>query len=86
MDRLLDIATGTSRKTKKWKNKQTTWADLSHRLENVTRTGETVAEYNRMGRDRQSAIKDVGGFVGDDQGLESLEAILPVLKAEGRPV
>lgn len=64
MDRLLDIATGTSRKTKKWKNKQTTWAALAHRLENVTRTAETVAEYNRMGRDRQSAIKDVGGFVG----------------------
>lgn len=64
MERLLDIATGTSRKTKKWKNRQTTWADLCKRLENVTRTPETMAEYARMGRDRQSAIKDVGGFVG----------------------
>lgn len=64
MERLLDIATGTSRKTKKWKNKQLTWAELTERLENVTRTSETMAEYSRMSRDRQSAIKDVGGFVG----------------------
>lgn len=62
--RLLDIATGTSRKTKKWKNKQLTWSELTERLENVTRTAETVAEFARMSRDRQSAIKDVGGFVG----------------------
>lgn len=64
MERLLDIATGTSRKTKTWKNKKITWSDLVDRLEKVTRTGETVAEYFRMSRDRQSAIKDVGGFVG----------------------
>ena len=64
MERLLDIATCTSRKTKTWKNKKITWADLVDRLEKVTRTGETVAEYFRMSRDRQSAIKDVGGFVG----------------------
>lgn len=63
-DRPLDIATGTSRKTKVWKNKKLTWKEMIERLRNVTRTGETVAEYARMSRERQSAIKDVGGFVG----------------------
>ena len=62
--RLLDIATGTSRKTKTWKNKRVSWEELLERLASVTRTGETVAEYVRMSKDRQSAIKDVGGFVG----------------------
>lgn len=63
-DRELDVATGTSRKTKKWKNKRMPWSGLLDRLSNVTRTGETVAEYARMSRERQSEIKDVGGFVG----------------------
>lgn len=62
--RSLDIATGASRKTKTWKNKPVTWEELCARLASVTRTGETVAEYAKMSRDRQSAIKDVGGFVG----------------------
>lgn len=64
MDRLLDIATGNSRKTKKWRNKQILWSDLTERLKNVTKTSETMAEYAKMSRDRQSAVKDVGGFVG----------------------
>jgi predicted P-loop ATPase len=33
-------------------------------MEQVTRTPETVAEYKAMGREQQSDIKDVGGFVG----------------------
>ena len=43
-DKLLDIATGTSRKTKTWKNKPVQWSDLLDRLSNTTRTPETVAE------------------------------------------
>lgn len=62
--RLFDIATGNSRKTKTWKNRRISWDDLLSRIGSVTRTAETVAEYARMSRDRQSAIKDVGGFVG----------------------
>ena len=60
----LDIATGLSRKTKTWKNKPTKWSELLSRLESTTRTPETVAEYKAMSRDKQSDIKDVGGFVG----------------------
>jgi predicted P-loop ATPase len=33
-------------------------------MEKVTRTPETVAEYRQMGREQQSDLKDVGGFVG----------------------
>lgn len=63
-DKALDIALGNSRKTKVWKNKQLMWSDLVARMGNTTRTPETVAEYKAMSRDRQSDIKDCGGFVG----------------------
>ena len=60
----LDVALGNNRKTKTWKNQTMRWSDLLARMEAVTRTPETVAEYKAMNRDRQSEIKDVGGFVG----------------------
>lgn len=63
-DRLLQVAYGSSRKIKVWKNKPTRWSELLDRLSRTTRTAETAAEYKAMGRDRQSEIKDVGGFVG----------------------
>ena len=63
-DKTLDIALGNSRTTKKWKNRTMTWSELLDRLANVVRTSETMAEYRAMSRDRQSAVKDVGGFVG----------------------
>lgn len=63
-DKTLDIALGNSRRTKVWKNRTMTWAELVDRLENVTRTSETMAEYKAMTRDRQARVKDVGGFVG----------------------
>lgn len=63
-DKTLDIATGNSRKTKTWKNKPVRWSALLDRLATTTRTPETVAEYKAMSRDQQSAVKDVGGFVG----------------------
>lgn len=63
-DKALDIALGNSRKTKTWKNKPMQWSALLDRLARETRTPETVAEYKAMSRDKQSDIKDVGGFVG----------------------
>jgi hypothetical protein len=63
-DKTLDIATGNSRKTKAWKNKSVQWSELLEKLSKETRTPETVAEYKAMGRNQQSEIKDVGGFVG----------------------
>jgi hypothetical protein len=40
------------------------WSELLRKMQAVTRTPETVAEYKAMGREQQSDIKDVGGFVG----------------------
>ena len=60
----LNIALGNSRKTKTWKNRTMQWSELLDRLAKETRTPETVAEYKAMGRNQQSEIKDVGGFVG----------------------
>ncbi|NQE00603.1 hypothetical protein HP420_17635, partial [Staphylococcus xylosus] len=47
-----------------WKNSEKTWGEFLNKLANTTRTKETIDEYNRMKRDEQSEIKDVGGFVG----------------------
>ena len=63
-DKALDVALGNSRKTKTWKNRPMHWSELLGRLAKETRTPETVAEYKAMGRNQQSEIKDVGGFVG----------------------
>ena len=63
-DLALDIALGNSRKTKIWKNRPMLWSELLDRLARETRTPETMAEYKAMGRNQQSEIKDVGGFVG----------------------
>jgi predicted P-loop ATPase len=63
-DIALDVALGNSRKTKTWKNKPMLWSELLARMAKETRTPETVAEYKAMGREQQSEIKDVGGFVG----------------------
>ena len=63
-DRPLDVALGNTRKTKTWKNQPMLWSDLLDRLATTTRTPETLAEYKAMTRNRQSEVKDVGGFVG----------------------
>lgn len=63
-DKELEIAVAPSRKTKTWKNRKILWSELAERLSKTTRTPETVAEYKQMNRDRQSDVKDVGGFVG----------------------
>lgn len=63
-DRELQIALGTGRKTKKWKNRAVRWSELLDRLSRFVVTNETVAQYRAMSRDRQAEIKDVGGFVG----------------------
>jgi len=60
----IDIATAHSRLSKKWKNRRWKWSELLNRCEETKRTGETAKEYANMGKDEQSNIKDVGGFVG----------------------
>ena len=60
----LTVAVGNSRKTKVWKNKEITWAELLERMAKTVRSPETLAEYKAMTRDQQSERKDVGGYVG----------------------
>ena len=63
-NKALDIALGNSRKKKTWKNTPMNWSAMLDKFKEPTRTPETVAEYKAMSRERQSEIKDVGGFVG----------------------
>lgn len=65
-DGLLTISTGSSRRTKVWKQKQVAWSALIRKLSVTKRTNETQAEFMRMSKDKQDAIKDVGGFVGGE--------------------
>jgi predicted P-loop ATPase len=40
------------------------WSALLEKLSTTTRTRETLAEYDKLPKGQQDAIKDVGGFVG----------------------
>ena len=63
-DFVLDIATAHSRLSKRWHNRKWRWSELLEKCSETVRTAETMAEYLRMSREEQSALKDVGGFVG----------------------
>ena len=64
MERKIIIATGRSRFDRTWRNTEMTWRELRDRLADCRDTGETMAEYRAMSRERQTQLKDVGGFVG----------------------
>ena len=63
-DGKLIVSEGRSRFEKNWKNKTTTWGQLLKRLSSSLQTAESHAEYMKMPKDRQSQVKDIGGFVG----------------------
>ena len=60
----LRIAVGKNRFEKQWKNREMSWSALLRRLQEPTRTQETVEEYRAMDKAQQDQIKDVGGFIG----------------------
>ena len=60
------IARGASCKAAKWKPIDITWPEFLAKLNSPARTGETVAEYQRMSKAEKSAAKDVGGFVAGE--------------------
>lgn len=74
----IKIATGSSRKSTSWKNEEVLWSTFAERLQTVTRTQETLAEYRAMSKPRRDEIKDVGGFVGGavKGGRRKAEAIM----------
>ena len=58
-----NVAYGEGRKAKKWKNSTITLEELRQRLSTPFRTGETSAEYAKMGSAQRQTAKDKGGFV-----------------------
>lgn len=63
-DAAIDIAFGSHRNAKSWRNKEYLWSDLVARLQKTHYTAETHAEYMNLEKKRQDEIKDIGGFVG----------------------
>lgn len=60
----LTISVGSSRKETKWVPRELDWPEIMDKLAQPNYTGETVAEYRKMSKDKQDNIKDTGGFVG----------------------
>jgi len=58
----MKIAYGNSRMDKRWKNKDISWDALEDTVRTTRRTTETVAEFRKMSKAQQDAIKDIGGF------------------------
>ena len=73
----LNIATGLSASSTKWKNQQILWSDLVSRLREEHKTTETFREFLDAPKSMQSEIKDVGGFVGGylEKGVRRLSAV-----------
>ena len=60
----MKIAIGRSRTDTSWLTKDITWEQFLKRLNQITVTRYTLAEFKALDKKKQSAIKDVGGFVG----------------------
>ena len=58
------ISTAKSRKSKDWKEKAATWEKFLTLFKTPKVGKETMDEYLALSKDRQDALKDVGGFVG----------------------
>ncbi|WP_315067727.1 virulence-associated E family protein [uncultured Clostridium sp.] len=63
-DGQIALATGRTKTSKQWKNKNMLYSALIEKLSHTTRTPETYAEYKKMPKTDRDRIKDVGGFVG----------------------
>lgn len=60
----LDISFGKHRADTNWKPEYLTWEEFVDRLRKVRRTGETMAEYDKMHNIGRGKIKDGPAFVG----------------------
>ena len=58
------ISTAKSRKSKDWKEKAVTWEKFLTLFKTPKVGKETMVEYLALPKDKQDALKDVGGFVG----------------------
>jgi len=62
--RKIHIYTANSRNSTRWNNHETTWSAFVGRLKEPLRSTETLAEYFKLPKERQTELKDAGGFVG----------------------
>lgn len=63
-DKLLNISTANSRRSKYWPQTQMYWSEFVKKLESPTRTAETYENYMAYKKSDQDELKDIGGFVG----------------------
>lgn len=63
---MVNIAIGNSRFEKYWNNTNFSWEELCKRLSTPIVTREKYISYLNLSKDKQSSIKDVGGFVGGE--------------------
>lgn len=72
------ISVGRSRFQKVWKRRSVSWEQLRDKLSSPVRTAESYSDYLRSSRERQTEIKDVGGFVGSTlrEGLRKGSAVV----------
>jgi putative DNA primase/helicase len=63
-DTKIAIATGLTRRSKTWKNKDIFWSDLVKRLSQSIEKPSTLKEFMQAPKADQDDIKDVGGYVG----------------------
>lgn len=72
-NRELTISAAGSRYAEKWPKQKIWWSDFVQKLRNPIRSLETLADFLRMPKAQQDALKDVGGYVGgrlkDDRRL-----------------
>lgn len=63
-NRQLQISTAGSRKATQWPASSILWSEFVDRLKSPVRSTETYDEYISYTKQKQSDLKDVGGFVG----------------------
>lgn len=60
----MKISISSSAQSRYWKQINVTWSNIIDLLSNYTTTDETMQEFDKLTKDEQSQLKNVGGFVG----------------------
>ena len=60
----MKISISSSAQSRYWKQINVTWSNIVSLLSNYITTDETMQEFDKLSKDEQSQLKNVGGFVG----------------------
>ena len=63
-NRKLMVSTAGGRKATYWPKSEIMWSDFAEKLKTPVQSPETMEQYLALSKNRQSDLKDVGGFVG----------------------